>query len=50
MIVFFLSAENPHQPAPKWYVVSPLCTVLVFFLVLLRYHVSEQLFGIRAAR
>ena len=38
--------RKPAGPAPKWYVVSSLCTVLAFFLVLLEYHVSEQLFGI----
>jgi hypothetical protein len=38
-------SENLPDP-PKWYVVSSLCTVLAFFLVLLEYHVSEQLFGI----
>jgi hypothetical protein len=54
-IVFFLGTpalaniillRKPAGPAPKWYVVSSLCTVLAFFLVLLQYHVSEQLFGI----
>jgi hypothetical protein len=54
-IVFFLGTpalanvimlRKPAGPAPKWYVVSSLCTTLAFFLVLLEYHVSEQLFGI----
>jgi hypothetical protein len=38
-------SENPPD-TPKWYVVPSLCTVLAFFLVLLEYQVSEQLFGI----
>jgi hypothetical protein len=54
-VVFFLGTpalanvvllRKPAKPAPKWYIVSSLCTVLAFFLVLLEYHVSEQLFGI----
>ena len=55
VIVFFLGTpalanvillREPTQPAPQWYVVSSLCTVLAFILVLLGFHVSEQLFGI----
>jgi len=30
----------------RWYVAVPLCTVLGFFLVLLEFYVSEQLYGI----
>jgi hypothetical protein len=52
MIVFLLGTPALanvfllRRTVPKWYVVSSLCSVLAFFLVLLEYHVSEQLFGI----
>jgi hypothetical protein len=55
LIVFFLGTpalanlilfRSPNKPAPRWYVVSSLCTLFAFILVLLQYDVTEQLFGV----
>jgi len=55
IIVFFFGApalanvillRKPSGAASKWYVISSLCTILAFFLVLLQYYVSELLFGV----